>query len=137
MSPVACKSVLQEKSFQFAVEIVALADMLYANYRGFRLADQILGSGTSIGANIREAGQAESAADFIHKLSIALKECDETIYWLDLLSETGRLAPEHYAHHLSRVMELRKMLTASIKTVKTRTKRTRKETSVATLRSPL
>ena len=111
-------SILQEKSFQFAVEIVFLADLLHANFKGFRLADQILGSGTSIGANIREAGNAESAADFVHKLSIALKECDETVYWLDLLIQTERISKPLHESLISKALELRKMLTSSIVTVK-------------------
>ena len=111
-------SILQEKSFQFAVEIVFLADLLHASFKGFRLADQILGSGTSIGANIREAGNAESAADFVHKLSIALKECDETVYWLDLLIQTERISKPLHESLISKALELRKMLTSSIVTVK-------------------
>jgi len=114
------KSILREKSFRFAVEIVFLSDFLLANHKGFRLPDQILGSGTSIGANIREAGQAESAADFIHKLAISLKECDETIYWLDLLVDTQKISKDQYSKLSTLAHELQAMLIASIKTTKIR-----------------
>jgi four helix bundle protein len=70
-----------DKSFQFALEIVKFCDLLYEK-RKFVIAQQLLKSGTSIGANIREAQNAESKADFIHKMKIAAKEADETVYWL-------------------------------------------------------
>lgn len=98
--------------------MVSLSDTLLQKFKGYRLADQILGSGTSIGANIREAGNAESAADFTHKLAIALKECDETIYWLDLLLETKRITTQQHEDYIAKSLELRKMLTASIVTEK-------------------
>ena len=70
-----------DKSFQFAVEIVEFCDLLYENKK-YVIAQQLLKSGTSIGANIREAQNAESKADFIRKMKIAAKEADETEYWL-------------------------------------------------------
>ena len=81
------KNIVKEKSFLFAIEIVGLYKVL-AERKEFVLSRQMLRSGTSIGANIREAEQAQSKADFIHKLSISLKEANETEYWLDLLFET-------------------------------------------------
>lgn len=81
------KNVIKEKSFEFAVEIVYLYRVLIER-REFVLSKQLLRSGTSIGSNVREAEQAESKADFIHKLAISLKEANETEYWLDLLFET-------------------------------------------------
>lgn len=76
-----------DKSFQFAVEIVEFCDLLYENKK-YVIAQQLLKSGTSIGANIREAQNAESKADFIHKMKIAAKEADETDYWLGLCHES-------------------------------------------------
>lgn len=70
-----------DKSFQFALEIVKFCDLLYEK-RKFVIAQQLLKSGTSIGANIREAQNAESKTDFVHKMKIAAKEADETVYWL-------------------------------------------------------
>jgi len=70
-----------DKSFQFAIEIVEFCDLLY-DQKKFVIGQQLLKSGTSIGANVREAQNAESKADFIHKMKIAAKEADETEYWL-------------------------------------------------------
>ncbi len=77
--------VLKEKSYAFALRIVNLYKHLAEDKREFVLSKQILKSGTSIGANVAEANQAQSKMDFIHKLSISLKECFETEYWLNLL----------------------------------------------------
>lgn len=77
------ENVVLHKSFQFSLMIMEYCEPLYALKR-FRIADQLFRSGTSIGANIREAQNAEGRADFIHKLKIAAKECDETAYWLEL-----------------------------------------------------
>jgi four helix bundle protein len=84
---------VQEKSFAFAVRVVNLHRHLCAKQREFVLSKQLLRSGTSIGALVREAAQAESKSDFIHKMAIALKEAQETGYWLELLKETEYLAP--------------------------------------------
>lgn len=75
------ENIIVNKSFEFALQIIEFAEVL-ENDRKFVLANQILKSGTSIGANIREAQNAESKADFIHKMKIAIKEADETEYWL-------------------------------------------------------
>lgn len=72
------------KSLQFAVDIVKFTDVLSEN-RKWKIADQLLKSGTSIGANIREAQNAESKSDFIHKFKISAKEIEETKYWLELI----------------------------------------------------
>ena len=76
-------NVILEKTFQFSVRIVELCNVLEEN-RKYAIANQLLRSGTSIGANVREAQNAESQPDFIHKLKIAAKEAEETMYWLDL-----------------------------------------------------
>lgn len=77
-------NIIVEKSFSFALEIIQVARNLYKSNE-YVLSKQLLKSGTSIGANVRESQNAESKADFIHKMSIAQKECDETLYWLELL----------------------------------------------------
>ncbi|HBS88450.1 MAG TPA: four helix bundle protein [Bacteroidales bacterium] len=82
------KGLLVNNSFSFAIRIINLYKFLTTEKREFVLSKQILRSGTSIGALIREAQNAESKPDFIHKLGIAQKECDETSYWLELLYET-------------------------------------------------
>ncbi len=77
---------LRKKSFEFALRIVKLARFLEADKKDWVLSRQILKSGTSIGANVRESRFAQSTADFVSKLTIALKEAEETEYWLELLT---------------------------------------------------
>jgi len=113
----ATESILREKSFAFAVEIVRLCQVL-TKEKEFVLSKQLLRSGTGIGALIREAKNASSKKDFAHKLTIALKEADETVYWLDLLFQTNYIEKDKYHKLHADCVELVKMLTASIKTVK-------------------
>jgi len=82
------------------------------------MSKQLLRSGTSIGANARESNNAQSAADFVNKLSIALKEADETAYWLELLYESGIIEQSHFESLYNDLKELIALLTASIKTSK-------------------
>ena len=89
--------VLHQRSFEFAVRVVKLARFLSDKKQDYVLSRQVLRSGTSIGANIRESRFAQSKADFISKLSIALKESSETQYWLELLSATALLTKKQYA----------------------------------------
>ena len=84
-------SIVVNKSYNFAVRIIKLYKYLSETKREFIISKQMLRSGTSVGANVRESQNAESDADFIHKLGIAQKECDETLYWLELLYETNYL----------------------------------------------
>ena len=111
------ESILKVKSFDFAVRTVKLSKHL-AEKREFVLSKQVLRSGTSIGANIEEANQAQSRKDFVHKLSIALKEATETNYWLRLLRESGSLDHKLADSLIIDCIELQKMLTASIKTTR-------------------
>ena len=83
------KNILKDNSFQFAINIIKLYKYLVESKKEFVLSKQLLRSGTAVGAMIREAQNAESKNDFIHKLAIAQKECDETVYWLELLKETN------------------------------------------------
>jgi len=87
------ESPIRKKSFQFACEIVLYTDKLKEN-KDYELASQLLRSGTSIGANTREAQRGVSKKDFKNKFGIALKEADETIYWLEILEATGRQVPK-------------------------------------------
>jgi four helix bundle protein len=84
-------NVVRNKSFALAIRIVNLYRQLFAERKEFVMSKQLLRSGTSVGANIREAVNAQSKPGFTHKLTIAQKECDETLYWLELLKETGYL----------------------------------------------
>lgn len=90
------ESPIREKSFALAIRIVNLYKYLTKEKSEFTISKQILKSGTSPGANVREAQNGESDADFIHKLSIAQKETAETIYWLDLLHATDYLTSTEY-----------------------------------------
>ncbi|MBN2521622.1 MAG: four helix bundle protein, partial [Bacteroidales bacterium] len=81
------ENVIVEKSFQFALEIVLYCELLEENKK-YVLSRQLLRAGTSIGANVREAQNAESKADFIHKIKLAVKEADETEYWLLICKHT-------------------------------------------------
>ncbi|NER35461.1 MAG: four helix bundle protein [Oscillatoria sp. SIO1A7] len=111
-------SPLKDKSFAFAVRIVNLNKYLCSNKKEYTLSKQLLRSGTAIGALVREAEQAESKADFIHKLAIALKEANETEYWILLLRETDYLTTKESESILNDVIELLKLLTSIIKTSK-------------------
>ena len=104
------------KSKKFAVRIVNLYKYLGNDKKEYVLSKQILRSGTSIGANIAEAECGISKKDFLSKIYIALKECVETIYWLDLLYETGYIDERMYLSMKSDCDELRKMLSATTKT---------------------
>lgn len=117
------KYVVREKSFTFAIRIVKLSRFLRDAHKEFVLSKQVLRSGTAIGALVREAEQAESKADFIHKLAIALKEATETEYWIDLLCQTGHLNENQHKAIRSDNTELIKLLTSIIKTSKVRTDR--------------
>lgn len=112
------ESILKTKSYAFALRIVKLSRYLTTEKHDFVLSKQVLRPGTSIGANIEEANQAQSGKDFVHKLSIALKEATESNYWLRLLKDSDTLEPKLAASLLNDCEELQKMLTAAIKTSK-------------------
>jgi len=114
------ESVLQSKSFDFAIRIIKLNQYLRKKYSEYQLSNQILRAGTSVGAIIREAEHAESRKDFLHKLNIGLKEINECGYWLDLLVATDYLNKRMYESIKKDSVELLKMLIASIKTTKTK-----------------
>ena len=118
----ASKGPLREKSFAFALRIIKMTQLLQKEQREYVLSRQVLRSGTAVGALVREAEQAESRADFIHKLAIALKEANETEYWLMLLQESALISQPAGESMLTDVEELLKLLTASIKTAKSRRK---------------
>lgn len=118
----ASQSIINQKSFQFAVRIVKLYKYIVEKKKELVLSKQLLRSGTSIGANVREAHNAESDADFIHKLGIAQKECDETLYWLELLKETEYLTEIEYETIATDCIEVLKILKSIILTMKQKKK---------------
>ena len=111
-------SIIADKSKAFAIRVVGMARYLQKEKGEFVLSKQVLKSGTSIGANVRESKNAESKLDFIHKLEIALKESDETEYWLDILYETNYIPQSIYDSMLTDNKELTALLTSIIKTSK-------------------
>jgi four helix bundle protein len=114
---ISSENIAKLKSKKFAVRIVNLYKHLCNNKNEYVLSKQILRSGTSIGANIAESECAMSKKDFLSKIYIALKECSETIYWLDLLHETEYLSENEYGSILNDCVELKKILTATTKTI--------------------
>ncbi|MEJ8819156.1 four helix bundle protein [Lacibacter sp. H407] len=116
------ENILKTKSFDFAVRIVKLYKFLKKEHNEFILSQQIVRSGTSVGALIREAEHGESLKDFIHKLTIGLTEANESKYWLDLLYATEFITKKMYDSMNKDCEELLKLLTASVKTSKSRIK---------------
>ena len=112
------KSLVFEKSLAYAVRIVNLYKYLNEQKRETVMSKQLLRSGTSIGANISEALNAESDSDFIHKLAIAQKEVNETSYWIQLLEKTDYLTSQEYQSMSNDIDELRKMIVSIILTKK-------------------
>lgn len=112
------ESVLKIKSLEFALKIVQLYKHLTNEKKEYVMSKQLLRSGTSVGANIRESQNAESKMDFVHKLAIAQKECDETIYWLDLLHRAEYISQIDFDTTVSNANELLKMLRSAILTTK-------------------
>jgi four helix bundle protein len=112
------ESVLREKSYGFALRTVKLYQYIVAEKKEYVLSKQILRSGTSIGANVEEANQAQSKADFVHKLSIAQKEAFETEYWLRLFRDSNYITAKQAESLLEDCKELQKLFTSSIRTVK-------------------
>ena len=108
-------SPLLSKSKAFALEIIRVCNEVKSTKRESVLTNQLIRSGTSIGANIREAFYGHSRADFISKLQIALKECSESEYWLELLIESGYYADKAVLEHC---IELKRLLIASLNTAK-------------------
>ena len=109
---------LIELSKMFAVDIVNLCTDIKENRKGNVLLNQLLRSGTSIGANIHEANYASSKADFINKFQIALKECYETDYWLGLFKDTHMITTTEYDSLYGQCSKIRKLLISSITTAK-------------------
>ena len=111
-------SITRSKSKDFALRIIKFVKLLQDDEIGRIISKQLLRSGTSIGANVRESYNAQSKADFINKLHIALKEADETAYWLELLYESDIINKQYFDSLYGELKEIIALLTASIKTLK-------------------
>ncbi len=112
------ENILKEKAYRFALRIVKLYQYLANEKKEFVMSKQVLRSGTSIGANIEEANQAQSKSDFIHKLSISQKESFETHYWIRILRDSDFLVEKLADSLLEDCEEIQKLITSSIKTAK-------------------
>lgn len=112
------KSIIKEKSFTFSIRIIKLYKYLNETKKEYILSKQLLRSGTAVGALVREAQNGESTKDFIHKLAIAQKECDESIYWLELLKETDYISQNEFDSINLSAFELLKMIRSAIMTTK-------------------
>lgn len=112
------ENVIKDKSFKFSIRIVKLYQYLQNNKKEFVLSKQLLRSGTSVGAMVREAEHAETKADFKHKMGIAQKEINETIYWLELLRATDYLEQDQFESINLDAVEIIKLITSILKTAK-------------------
>ncbi len=117
------ESIVATKSVEFALNVISMAKELVNEKREFVLSKQVMKSGTAIGALIREAEHAESKADFLHKMNIALKEANETLYWLLLLFKGMYISQEEYEKLNQNCEELVRLLASIVKTTKTKLSR--------------
>lgn len=112
------ESIIATKAYSFALEIITLYKYLVNEKKEYVLSKQLLRSGTSIGANINEALSAQSKRDFVHKLSISLKEARETSYWLNLLKDSEYIKQESFTNLSNKCNEILKILSSIILTTK-------------------
>ena len=113
-------SILRDKSKAFAKEVVFLCRRLKQNNVEGALINQLLRCGTSVGANVHEAQYAQGTKDFISKFEIALKECNESEYWLELLFEVNSLSKQEFDRFQKDCIELRRMLVSTVTTLKSK-----------------
>lgn len=111
-------NVIVDKSYKFSIRIINLYKYLNENKKIYAIANQILRSGTSIGALIKEAAHAQSKADFLNKMNVALKEANETHYWLSLLHDTDYIKDKEFSSINKDCEELLKLLISIVKTTK-------------------
>lgn len=105
---------IRERTFQFALQTFRICERINETEKQFIITKQLARSASSVGANVREARNSESKNDFIHKLSIALKECDESIYWLELLQELSKTRKEELKELLNESDQILKILSTII-----------------------
>lgn len=112
------ENIIKEKSYKFAIRVVRMYQTITKRSREYVLSKQCLRSGTAVGALVFESEHAQSAADFISKLNIALKEANETLYWLTVLKDTGYLTGKEFNSLFEDAAELVKIIVSIIKTMK-------------------
>jgi len=113
------KNIVKDKSFGFAIRVVRLYQFLVNEKKEYVLSKQLLRSGTSVGAMVREAEHSESKKDFIHKMAIAQKEINESLYWLELMRETDYLSKKEFESLNKDAVEIIKLITSILKSTKT------------------
>lgn len=121
------KSIIKESSFEFALEIIKIYKVIQEDKKEYVLSKQLLRSGTSVGANVREAQNAQSLNDFIHKLYISQKDCDESLYWLELLFYSKYIGETDYTNLSKKANSLLKMIKSAILTTKQKLEAQRKQ----------
>ena len=112
------QNIIEDKSFRFAIRMVRLCEHLREHKKEYVLSKQLLRAGTSIGANVAESQQGQSRADFVAKLSISLKETQETLYWLRLLHATNYLSDAEFSSVHDDCIEIKKLLVSIIKSTR-------------------
>lgn len=112
------KSTVSKKSYSFSLMVISLYKELVNDSQEYVLSKQLLKSGTAIGALIREAEHAQSKKDFLNKMNIALKEANETVYWIELLRDSDQITKEKFLALNNPATELLKMLVSIVKTTK-------------------
>ena len=116
-------SVIKDKSFAFALRIAKLFRFLCEAKKEYIMGKQLMRSGTAVGAMVREAEHAESSSDFVHKMAVAQKECNESGYWLDLLHQSGYLTETEFRSIAKDQKEIAKILSSIILTMKKKDKK--------------
>lgn len=112
------ENIVMNKSYAFSLRVIKLCKYLITNEKEYVLSKQVLRSGTSVGALVKEAEHAQSKADFINKMNIALKEANETEYWLMLLKDSEYIDEKSFESLHSDISELIKLLASIVKTSK-------------------
>ena len=113
-------NIIRTKSYAFAIRIVNAYKFLVTTHKEYVLSKQLLRSGTAIGALVSESTHAQSSADFLNKINVALKEANETLYWLSLLKDTGYLSEEEYLSINNDAKELVALLVSIVKSMKSK-----------------
>jgi four helix bundle protein len=130
------KEELKKRTKQFALTIIELVENLPNTKAGYAIGNQIIRSGTSVGANYRSACRARSNADFISKITIVEEECDETLFWLELIAGSNLLKKEKLREILKEADELTAIFTASGKTARQNNHKTQKPNPKSQIRNP-
>lgn len=112
------KNIIEEKCMNFSVEVVNLMKQILMVRHEYKMSDQMMRAGTAVGASYGEAQYAESDSDYVHKLKVAMKECHEVIYWIELMQRSGIVTEEQYTRLYDDANEIQVMMGAAVRTVR-------------------